>query len=88
MKIRSIAMILVLGAALSTGWAQEPNGPAAPAYVERDFSVGDGDLSLPGTLAMPTGDGPFPAVVLVHGSGPVCGRRGRSCRVSVNDAWP
>jgi len=26
--------------------------------------------SLPGTLAMPAGDGPFPAVVLVHGSGP------------------
>lgn len=25
---------------------------------------------LPGTLTMPEGDGPFPAVVLVHGSGP------------------
>lgn len=25
---------------------------------------------LPGTLTMPAGDGPFPAVVLVHGSGP------------------
>ena len=71
MKIRSVAMALVLGAVLSTGWAQKPNGPAAPAYVERDFSVGEGELSLPGTLAMPAGDGPFPAVVLVHGSGPV-----------------
>src|SRR5207247_4710825 len=25
---------------------------------------------LPATLTMPKGDGPFPAVVLVHGSGP------------------
>lgn len=26
--------------------------------------------TLPGTLSMPMGDGPFPAVVIVHGSGP------------------
>lgn len=45
--------------------------PAEDAgYTERDFSVGEGDEALPGTLAMPDGDGPFPAVVLVHGSGP------------------
>ena len=48
-----------------------------PAYVTqaklRESSVtvdaGTG-WSLPGTLTMPVGDGPFPAVVLVHGSGP------------------
>jgi len=40
------------------------------AYLERDFSVGDGERALAGTLAMPKGAGPFPAVVLVHGSGP------------------
>ncbi len=28
------------------------------------------DGELPGTLTVPEGDGPFPAVVLVHGSGP------------------
>jgi poly(3-hydroxybutyrate) depolymerase len=38
-------------------------------FSERDFSVGEGERALPGTLAMPKGDGPFPAVVLVHGSG-------------------
>lgn len=50
--------------------------PAAAAPVtgdanfsEYDFSVGEGERALPGTLAMPKGDGPFPAVVLVHGSG-------------------
>lgn len=70
MKIRSIALMLVLAAAFSAGWAQESDEPAEPAYAERDFSVGGGDLPLPGTLLMPEGEGPFPAVVLVHGSGP------------------
>jgi dienelactone hydrolase len=37
-------------------------------YSEREVTVGP--LALPGTLAMPRGSGPFPAVVLVHGSGP------------------
>jgi uncharacterized protein len=48
----------------------------APAYVrpeafkETEVRVGSGEWELPGTLALPVGDGPFPAVVLVHGSGP------------------
>lgn len=40
------------------------------AFDEREVTVGAGEWKLPGTLAMPKGDGPFPAVVLVHGSGP------------------
>jgi uncharacterized protein len=40
------------------------------AYTESDLTVGSGDWALPGTLDMPAGAGPFPAVVLVHGSGP------------------
>ena len=44
--------------------------PAEDAnFSEGDFRVGDGERALPGTLAMPRGKGPFPAVVLVHGSG-------------------
>jgi hypothetical protein len=49
---------------------------APPAYVspdafrEQEVTVGSGEWALPGTLTMPVGDGPFPAVVLVHGSGP------------------
>ncbi len=49
---------------------------ARPAYAdtaafdEREVTVGSGEWTLPGTLAIPAGDGPFPAVVLVHGSGP------------------
>jgi dienelactone hydrolase len=39
-------------------------------FVEREVTVGTGEWQLPGTLTMPKGEGPFPAVVLVHGSGP------------------
>jgi dienelactone hydrolase len=47
-----------------------------PPYVhtdlfhEQEIQVGQGQWALPGTLSIPTGKGPFPAVVLVHGSGP------------------
>lgn len=52
-----------------TAEAVPPVAADAP-FTEQDVSVGDGERALPGTLAMPKGDGPFPAVVLVHGSGP------------------
>lgn len=45
--------------------------PPKPSGVrEREVKVGSGDWALPGTLSLPNGSGPFPAVVLVHGSGP------------------
>jgi hypothetical protein len=61
-----------------TGLFFQPPGSAfpVPAYAkkdsfrERDVTVGTGEFALSGTLTMPVGDGPFPAVVLVHGSGP------------------
>ncbi len=49
----------------------EPPAYADPAkFEETAVTVGSGDWALPGTLTMPKGGGPFPAVVLVHGSGP------------------
>jgi len=57
--------------------AAAPPGPyalppyASPAaYAEEEVTIGGPDWPLPATLAMPVGPGPFPAVVLVHGSGP------------------
>jgi dienelactone hydrolase len=40
------------------------------AFTETEVIVGSDPYPLPGTLSMPTGEGPFPAVVLVAGSGP------------------
>ena len=60
------------------GFSMRPP-PAAyvpPSYVdpskftEEEVSFGTAPWILPGTLAMPVGAGPFPAVILVHGSGP------------------
>lgn len=49
-----------------------PQTPRPPfPYLTKDVSFAgkNGDL-MAGTLTMPTGDGPFPAVVLIAGSGP------------------
>lgn len=49
-------------------------GPPAYAdtatFSERELTVGDAAWPLPAILTLPVGAGPFPAVVLVHGSGP------------------
>jgi uncharacterized protein len=63
------------GMFIDAGGVSRPDW-TAPAYVtqgafrEREVQVVSGSLSLPGTLSMPAGDGPFPGVVLVHGAGP------------------
>ena len=36
---------------------------------DKEVVVGSGAFPLPGTLSIPKGKGPFPAVILVHGSG-------------------
>ncbi len=53
-------------------FAFKPPSYARPAtFSEREVVVGaEGKWRLPGTLTLPKGAGPFPAVVLVHGSGP------------------
>ena len=60
-------------AADTTALAPEYVTPAyadVNAFHEEEVFVGSGEWQLPGTLTLPTGSGPFPAVVLVHGSGP------------------
>ncbi len=48
-----------------------PDYVASASFRDQEITVGAGtDWSLPATLTMPAGNGPFPAVVLVHGSGP------------------
>lgn len=44
---------------------------ADPArFTEQEVAIGEAPWALPGTLTLPVGEGPFPVVVLVHGSGP------------------
>jgi hypothetical protein len=70
--------IIVNSAGLVAGFFQLPGGAnwqrpeySQPAtFKERDVTVGEGEWKLPGTLTVPVGPGPFPAAVLVHGSGP------------------
>lgn len=40
------------------------------AFQERAVEVGAPPWTLPGTVSVPMGDGPFPAVVLIQGAGP------------------
>jgi len=46
--------------------------PSLPAGVrEQDVRFASGELSLAGTLVLPSGEGPFPAALFLHGSGPI-----------------
>lgn len=41
----------------------------APPFTEAPVQFSNGATSLPGTLLLPSGPGPHPAVVLIHGTG-------------------
>ena len=49
----------------------KPPSYAKPSlFYEVEVKIGSNPWQLPGTLSIPHGDGPFSAVILVHGSGP------------------
>lgn len=49
---------------------KDPDYADRSRIEETDVTVGAGEWALPGTLTRPVGPGPFPGLVLVHGSGP------------------
>ena len=59
---------------LTRGTSERPRRPQDPKppfpYSSEDVIFKNGDVTLAGTLTIPAGDGPFPAVVLLTGSGP------------------
>lgn len=62
---------MALASAPKTAEYQPPTYAAVSSFHEQSLTVGAGTpWALPATLTLPTGTGPFPAVVLVHGSGP------------------
>ncbi len=55
---------------LPSGKYKPPSYADFSRFEEKEIQIGKGLWSLPGTLSLPKGEGPFPAVILVHGSGP------------------
>jgi pimeloyl-ACP methyl ester carboxylesterase len=54
------------------GIAPSGEEEALPAGVlEQEVSIQSGELALAGTLSLPDAEGPFPAVLFLHGSGPI-----------------
>ncbi len=48
---------------------QEPAAAEPLPYSEEEVVFQNGDVTLAGTLTLPAGDGPFPALILLSGSG-------------------
>ncbi|WP_431685545.1 alpha/beta hydrolase family protein [Hahella sp. NBU794] len=69
--LTSVLMFLT-ACADSLGWLSRPQDPKDRNYrVEQvRFQGGDADVTLAGELTMPLGQGPFPAIILITGSGP------------------
>ncbi|MFF2086184.1 alpha/beta hydrolase family protein [Nocardia sp. NPDC058176] len=50
---------------------ERPQDPTPPfPYSSEDVTYRNGDITIAGTLTTPEGDGPFPAMLLITGSGP------------------
>lgn len=67
-----VAGLFFLPSTAEADSAKPPPYARTNAFREKDFTVGSGEWRLPGTLTLPASKSPepFPAVVLVHGSGP------------------
>jgi uncharacterized protein len=57
-------------AAPAVKW-ERPAYSKPDSFTEREVTVGSDQWKLPGTLTLPAGKGPFPAVALTQGSGPL-----------------
>lgn len=63
-KVLALVCALTLCLAVLPAMAEETAG-----YTETVVSITNGDHEVPATVCMPTGEGTFPAVVMLHGTG-------------------
>jgi uncharacterized protein len=64
LKRLAVALVALLGG--GCGNADAPSAPSTPAPID---TFASGDIRLAYTLDLPAGTGPFPAIVMGHGSG-------------------
>lgn len=68
--LNSFVLFVTLPAMACTQRGAVPRPPEKRGTREETVHFGNGDITLAGTLVLPSGSQPYPAVVLVHGSGP------------------
>lgn len=62
-KVLALVCALLLCLAVIPAVAEEAG------YTETVVSINNGDHDVPATVCVPTGEGKFPAVVMLHGHG-------------------
>jgi pimeloyl-ACP methyl ester carboxylesterase len=67
-KVVAVALVATLAAGCAGGDTGAPSAPSIPAPPD---TFPSGDVRLAYALDLPPGPGPFPAIVMGHGSGPV-----------------
>lgn len=70
LKLAAGMLLVLAGWLVSAPATALSDGPTANDVTTRELTFANGDVQLAGTLYLPAGDGPFPAAVIMHGSGP------------------
>ncbi|WP_327101236.1 alpha/beta fold hydrolase [Nocardia vinacea] len=65
---QSLPLTLEPGKIGTSAHPQEPKPPYP--YRSEDVTYRNGDITIAGTLTLPEGNGPFPAILMISGSGP------------------